>query len=974
VETFFAGNAVQELITGDFNGDGKIDIAAAGYTANASGPVGVLPGHGDGTFGTAIISAGVNSPFGIGAADFNGDGKLDLVISGTDFSNFTEQTYLLSGNGDGTFQAPVIVAPGDEALSVQDLNGDGKPDVIIWASPFIEVFLGNGNGTFTQKETYPNATIDGEFFVAVADFNGDGKLDITDGFTAIFGNGDGTFRDVPANFIGVPGNSSLSTVAAGDFNSDGKPDLAIGTGRANPSVYVLLGDGTGKYSVGHVYSVPSGLFSIQTADLNGDGKLDLLFNAGNGIAPGDIGVMLGNGDGTFEAEKNSSLGDNGKLQLADFNGDGVPDIVTWVGGQIAILIGAGDGTFGPPTTYFGGAETNSMDTGDFNDDGKADLVTCGSAGIGVLLGRGDGTLQPAYFPDPPPPPPSGPVASPPTSACSLLAAGDFNNDGVTDLIVNQFQTGSTLLGNGDGTFTTITNDNALSAGGVVADINGDGNLDLVGDDGLTVTFGNGDGTFSGGTNFKVPWISTRIWEDPSNEDAEFQGPAVFAVSQFRGSGLPGVAMIVQGSPGGEISLPNPLAAPAPDFALSTTFPALLAPGGQTTLTVGSKAIGAFNGDVALSCGGLPDGVTCSFATGTIASGSGHTTLTISAASSAALGRYPFTLTGTSGTKEHDRAISVTVATAAGATNASLLPALLNYSSHPVGSSGNALTTTLTNGGGVSLQISSVSIAGANGADFSISSNSCGTSVPAYASCVISVGFAPTASGTRSAMLIVKDNATGGAQVASLSAAGQDFTIAAGSGGNSATVAAGKAATYPITVGGSSGFSGNVVLTCSGAPTGAACTVSPSTVAVNGSTAATATVTVTTTARSAMIPPVVNRDDRRWPSIYGSPRVVASYAAALALSLLLLTVGGTLRRRRISWAPVAASVLLLAGMAMSGCGGGSSNSSTSGGTTPPPSGGSATGTPAGSYTITVTATTGSGANAVSHTTTLTLVVQ
>lgn len=963
--TMFAGNAVGQLVVGDFNGDGKVDIAAAGYTPNANGPVGVLLGHGDGTFGTVITSVGVNSPFGIGTADFNGDGKLDLLVAGTDFANFVGETYLLAGNGDGTFQAPTIVAPGTGPLSVEDFNGDGKPDVMVWADPFIEVFTGNGNGTFSQKATYLNSSLDAAFFVAIGDFNGDGKLDISDGITAIFGQGDGTFNDVTANLVNIREATQISTVASGDFNGDGKADLAVGSG---PSIYILLGDGTGKYSVAHAYSVPTTPVLLQTADLNGDGKLDLLFGTNNTVT-NNVDVMLGNGDGSFGSVASSPIGANvGAFKVADFNGDGIQDIAAFVNGQLGVLIGAGDGTFAAPVFYFAGADANSFGIGDFNGDGKADAVVCGSAGIGVLLGRGDGTLGSATFPDPPPPPPPpGPAGPPPTSACQLYAAADFNNDGVTDAVVFQFSERSTLLGNGDGTFTTVAA-GTISSVASVADINGDGNLDLIADDGTTVVFGNGDGTFSGGTSFGVPWISPFIWN--ATNDGTAENVPVFAVNKFSGSGLPGIAMIVQSVPGGEISLPNPLTAPAPDFALSATLPALLAPGGQTTLTVTSKAIGAFNGSIALSCGGLPDGVACSFASGTIAGGSGTTTLTISAGSSTALGRYPFTLAGSSSTKSHDRAVAVTVATSAGATNASLLPALLNYSSSPVGSSGNGLSTTLTNAGGVPLQISSVSIAGANAADFSIAGNTCGTSVPAYASCVIGVGFAPTASGTRSAMLVVKDNATGGAQVASLSASAQDFTVAAGSSGNSATVAAGKAATYSISVGGSSGFSGNIALSCSGAPTGATCTVSPSTLAVSGSAAATATVSVMTTARSMMMP-VANRDDRWTPSIYGSQRVVATCATMLVVWFLLWTVGGT-RRRRTTWMPVAASVLLLAGIAMSGCGGGGSSST--GGTTPPPSGGSATGTPAGSYTITVTATAGSGANAVSHATKLTLVVQ
>jgi trimeric autotransporter adhesin len=193
----------------------------------------------------------------------------------------------------------------------------------------------------------------------------------------------------------------------------------------------------------------------------------------------------------------------------------------------------------------------------------------------------------------------------------------------------------------------------------------------------------------------------------------------------------------------------------------------------------------------------------------------------------------------------------------------------------------------------------------------------------------------------------------------------DFEVSAGSGGTS-TVAAGKPATYLLSVGGSGGFSGSVALSCSEAPTGATCTISPAMVMVSESTATTATVTVTTTARSEMMTPTSGRDDRWTPWGYGMPHVDAIYAITLALSIGVIVIVGSRQGRGVLWVPVATGVLLLAGLTIGGCGGGSSGSN--------PSGGSATGTPAGSYTITVTATAGSGANAVSHTTNLTLVVQ
>ena len=201
--TQFTGSNILQLATGDFNGDGKLDIVASGDTTNTIGLVGILPGNGDGTFGSAITSVGLQAGgrtnSGLGVADFNGDGELDLIVPGYDPSSLTSQTYLLAGKGDGTFQAPTDVAPGAGPISVADMNGDGKPDFLVWASPFVEVLLGNGNGTFSRR-VFADGNI-GASLVSVADFNGDGKLDVTDGVTVEFGNGDGTLRTLPASLI-----------------------------------------------------------------------------------------------------------------------------------------------------------------------------------------------------------------------------------------------------------------------------------------------------------------------------------------------------------------------------------------------------------------------------------------------------------------------------------------------------------------------------------------------------------------------------------------------------------------------------------------------------------------------------------------------------------------------------------------------------------------------------------------------------
>jgi hypothetical protein len=301
-----------------------------------------------------------------------------------------------------------------------------------------------------------------------------------------------------------------------------------------------------------------------------------------------------------------------------------------------------------------------------------------------------------------------------------------------------------LLGNGDGTFTTLPN--AAPSVGVVADINGDGKLDVVDPSGLSARFGNGDGTFNGTINFQPPWLNPAIWGNPQAIANGYSSPAVFAVADFSGSHRPGIAMVVQGPPGGVIALPNPLPPPSPDFLISAQTPGLVAPAGSTTSSLTSATVGGFSGDVALSCSGLPDGATCSFAPATLTGGAGKATLTISTTASAPMGRYPFTVEGTSGSMSHDRALAVTIATSAGTNNVSFLPATLAFARTVGGTSIVQQTTTLTNGGSAMLQISNVSITGVNAGDYSVTSNNCGSSVAAYASCQITVSFGPTAGG------------------------------------------------------------------------------------------------------------------------------------------------------------------------------------------------------------------------------------
>ena len=424
--SYGAGSYPYGVAVGDFNGDGKLDLAVA----DGGGGVSVLLGNGNGTFQTAVgYGTGYAGATSVAVGDFNGDGKPDLAVA----SGFGGSgVYVLLGNGDGTFQGAVnyFAGYGSYGVAVGDLNGDGKLDLAVanQNSSTVSVLLGNGDGTFQTAISYDVG--EAPYGVAVGDFNGDNKLDLVvanngmgNGGSAsvLLGNGDGTMRAAPSYGAG----NAPYWVSVGDFNGDGKPDLALAN-FSNNSVDVLLGNGDGTFQSPLTYSLGQGLYpqSVAVGDFNGDGKLDLV------VADGYVTVLLGNGDGTFQPPANYNVGSSYSVTVGDLNGDGKPDLAVanfapgGENGSVALLLGNGDGTFQYETSYVVGARPNSITMADFNGDGKPDLAVANffSGNVSVLLGNGDGTFQTAVN--------FGAGAYTPS-----VAVGDFNGDGKPDLAV-----------------------------------------------------------------------------------------------------------------------------------------------------------------------------------------------------------------------------------------------------------------------------------------------------------------------------------------------------------------------------------------------------------------------------------------------------------------------------------------------------------------------------------------------------------
>ena len=339
--------------------------------------------------------------------------------------------------------------------------------------------------------------------VVTADFNRDGKPDLavvnnsSNNISVLLGKGDGTFS-AANNFDAGSGPNSL---AVGDFDGDGQLDLAVlvppaSDGSSPGEVRILLGNGDGTFQAPRVAPLGNQETALAVADVNGDKKADLLVSLPDGTGVVEVGVRLGNGDGTFQASKTVMTNQQNILAIADFNGDGKLDLAIAVSGATQILLGQGDGTFSPSgiASLTGGYNANSAWTVDLNNDGKLDLVisstlidfgcrifSCDtSQNVSLFLGRGDGTFgSEQIFATGSA---GGSIFHKFSNLVTDIASGDFNGDGNLDIAgrggIAAPKALVFYLGNGRGILTAL---DATDPGGFVlaADLNGDQLTDLI---------------------------------------------------------------------------------------------------------------------------------------------------------------------------------------------------------------------------------------------------------------------------------------------------------------------------------------------------------------------------------------------------------------------------------------------------------------------------------------------------------------
>ncbi|MBZ5616263.1 MAG: FG-GAP-like repeat-containing protein [Acidobacteriia bacterium] len=523
-------------------------------------------------YGDRIPGAANVYTFAVG--DFSHDGKLDLVT--TNNSN-QRGLGLVLGNGDGTFQPPSAIAGfniygvGYGGIVAGDFNKDSNLDfAVLWLDPGgilqVGIYLNDGVGHLTLGNTYAIGNAVGHVprSVTAADLNGDGTLDLIVpdvsnwAVAVLYGKGDGTFPTSAEFAAAVPNVTAPTGVAVGDFNKDGKPDIVVASSTGccplGGGITVLMNNGNGTFGLPVLYPNKSGVDSgqVAVADLNADGKLDVVETSMGGQ---NVAVFLGNGNGTFQAAKITSVAwpsavavgnltsDNKPelvvssyydgtawvllnkgsgvfvvsgvyssdlypmaIALADFNGDKKLDFVAGnSNGQFAtIALGNGDGTFqdSPHYNESGGMWTNGIAVADFNLDGSLDIVQAGGGtgvGLSLMLGTPNGVFKAPTF-----------IALGASSYAQVtfVRAIDVNADGKPDIVCGTPKGVAVLLGFGTGIFKTpvtyAVSPSSYPVVGWLADVNGDGKPDIVtsnNDGTMSVLLNKGNGVYGTATVF-----------------------------------------------------------------------------------------------------------------------------------------------------------------------------------------------------------------------------------------------------------------------------------------------------------------------------------------------------------------------------------------------------------------------------------------------------------------------------------------
>jgi hypothetical protein len=646
---------IRKPVLADLNGDGILDVAGLDYNSNE---MTVYLATSTSTYASGAVYDTSDENWDacdLAVGDVNGDSYPEIVAPNCGDGNIT----VFVNNKDGSYQTGVYynaavggsgkaMAAGDvhpQAVTIADVNGDSKPDIIStnYYSSDVTILTGNGDGTFNVPTVgyavggYPNVP------AVVADFNGDGIPDLVvpdNMFSLVFlkGYGDGTFRASLDYYVPIGnGNWGESVgIATGDFNGDGIPDFVVGgdSNAGSGALTVFLSRPDGSLQPGVTYGSSPCNFYVAVADFNQDGKLD--FAATDCL--GNVQIFTGNGDGTFTAGSTFATGagatpDPYDLVAADFNGDGYPDlaVINYNDGSnatVGILLNDKTGNFQTAVEYTLSAPSwYGIAAADVNGDGMIDLVVpyYDSSSIAILLGNGDGTFQAEQD------------VSLGANYPGAVTIADVNGDGINDIVVSLEDGGgqdiAVLLGTSSplvyqsptylaSSLQDFTFDSPAPEYLKFVDIDGDGNPDLVYTNAeygtVGVLFGAGGGTFYDPVEFPVG-----------------QYPWGFALADVNQDGAPDVVVASDDFAGVTVLLNANGSGALANYTVTTSAnTATVTAGSNATFTFTVTPISHYNGTITFSCGTLPSLVTCTFSPAQVTMNGSPATVTLTIATAA----------------------------------------------------------------------------------------------------------------------------------------------------------------------------------------------------------------------------------------------------------------------------------------------------------------------------------------------------